>query len=69
MTSLDTLSNLNLERSLIPADAPKALLETARLLLASKFTHLACGVVFIFDSVIVFDEEYRLICTCSGLYR
>lgn len=45
----------------IPADAPAALMDAARLSLAARFTHLACSSVYFYDTFIVFKEEYRLI--------
>jgi len=63
MSSLQNTTQLGLDDSLIPQDAPSALLEVARLSLAARFTHLACGSVFVYDTFVVFKEEYRLICT------
>ncbi|GAA5852433.1 hypothetical protein JCM5353_005865 [Sporobolomyces roseus] len=61
MSSLQNTTQLGLDKSLIPQDAPSALIEVARLSLAARFTHLACGSVFVYDTFVVFKEEYRLI--------
>ncbi|GAA5823380.1 hypothetical protein JCM5353_008256 [Sporobolomyces roseus] len=46
---------------MISIDAPAAMMDTARLSLAARFTHVACSSVYFYDTIVVFKEDYRLI--------